>query len=270
MKKILVTGGSGFVGSSFIEKYKKDYEIWNIGRSEVKDIDNIHWDMTEPFPSTYPDDFKTIIHTAAVVEGDMSVLNTVNVEATAELLKRFPDTNFIFLSSGAVYGSNLNRGLMESDCCTPRTPYAITKFAAEMLVRSHGGTSLRLFFPYGARSNMNRIIAKIINTINHNGRFVINDMNINPIYIDDLCMYIKKFVDLPPMTGAYNVAGPDIVSISDIVEIIKKELNKEVAVMCRDTKRNMIGDTTRLRRLTGYPEETSFLEGIQKTLKTVV
>jgi UDP-glucose 4-epimerase len=132
MKKILITGCSGYIGSHFckILKSRSDYEIHGLDfRKPQIDLDkllyqnitlNQNWNIDEEYDS--------VIHLAAEVAVGRSVINPIlyyqtNTLGTLNVLKNIKTKNFIFASTGSAEGMN--------------SPYSISKKGAEEIVTQY-------------------------------------------------------------------------------------------------------------------------------------
>lgn len=203
-KKVLITGGAGFIGSHvvrlFVEKYP-DYRIFNLdaltyaGNLEnVKDLEDkpnyefIKGDikdadfLAEIF-SKYR--FDSVIHLAAESHVDRSITNPndfieTNVLGTANLMNAFKElhsetfegTLFYHVSTDEVYGSLGKTGLFtETTPYDPQSPYASSKAASDHLVRAYGNTYDMPFMisncsnNYGANQFPEKLIPLFINNI---------------------------------------------------------------------------------------------------------
>lgn len=172
-KKILITGGAGFIGSHvvrlFLEKYPS-YEIINLdaltyaGNLEnLKDIENApnyHFvkgdirDMLFIQELFQKHSFEGIIHLAAESHVDRSISNPIafvetNVVGTLHLLNAAREQwkenkegkRFYHISTDEVYGSLGDTGLFtEETSYDPRSPYSASKASSDHFVRAYGHT----------------------------------------------------------------------------------------------------------------------------------
>jgi len=173
MKKILITGGAGFIGSHvvrrFVNKYP-DYHIFNLdsltyaGNLEnLKDIENnknynfLHGDITDEvlINSIFEQyKFDAVIHLAAESHVDRSIRDPLafaktNILGTMVLLNTFKefhknnltDKRFYHVSTDEVYGTLGETGLFEETTSyDPNSPYSASKASSDHFVRAYGET----------------------------------------------------------------------------------------------------------------------------------
>jgi dTDP-glucose 4,6-dehydratase len=159
---ILVTGGSGFIGSNFIKKilenqpndhiinmdvhtYAARPPLWftppsNLTevREDIRDQDAVERVMKEYAPEIVYH-FAAESHVCRSIRGPKAFVTT-NVVGTFTLLQEFhkhcPRGRFVHISTDEVFGQTLDGFFTEKSPMNPRSPYAASKAAAEMLVRS--------------------------------------------------------------------------------------------------------------------------------------
>ena len=217
-KKILVTGGAGFIGSHLVRRFVNnypDYLIVNLDKltyagnlNNLKDIEKnenyifIHSDINDVNSLNNIFDkykFDSIIHLAAESHVDRSILNpkefvTTNIIGTVNLLntcvrnwKSKKDKCFYHISTDEVYGSLGKTGLFsELTSYDPRSPYSASKAGSDHLVRAYGHT-------YG-------LPIKISNCSNNYGSFQFPEKLI-PLMINN----IKNKIPLPVYGKGENV-----------------------------------------------------------------
>ncbi|MFP9116218.1 dTDP-glucose 4,6-dehydratase [Flavobacterium sp. RNTU_13] len=173
MKKILITGGAGFIGSHVVRRFVNhypDYEIYNLdaltyaGNLEnVSDIENkpnytfIKADITDASVISAlfkQHSFEAVIHLAAESHVDRSITNPLafvqtNVTGTLNLLNAFKERwandfegkRFYHVSTDEVYGTLGATGLFtEQTAYAPNSPYSASKAASDHFVRAYGET----------------------------------------------------------------------------------------------------------------------------------
>ena len=147
MKKILVTGGLGYLGGRLAQQLRENGERVLIGSSradaqlpaELSGTELIHTDYAcNESLSGAVNDVKTVFHLASpneVISGKEPLAAIEGtIAATQRLLEAAVDggvSTFVYLSTAHVYGAPLVRRIDEDGATTPRHPYAITHRAAE-------------------------------------------------------------------------------------------------------------------------------------------
>lgn len=207
MKKILITGGAGFIGSHvvrlFVNKYP-DYQIFNLDKltyagnlENLKDVegkpnyDFIKGDITNGpamLALFQKHDFDGVIHLAAESHVDRSITNPLefietNVIGTMNLLTaaktawkgREEGHVFYHISTDEVYGSLGEEGFfVETTPYDPRSPYSASKASSDHLVRAFYHTyGLPVLVSncsnnYGPNHFPEKLIPLVINNIKHN------------------------------------------------------------------------------------------------------
>lgn len=227
MKTILITGANGFLGQYLTCHLKKaGLHTVATGRGECRiqkcsDIDYVEADLTDPEAVTNmlgkinPD---VIIHNAALskpdeCENNQSFCLDVNVETTRSLLKG-DAAHFIYISTDFIFGENGPHA--ENAEPEPLNFYGKSKLMAEKLVMQAKGkyTIVRPVFIYGAAGPGMR--ASFLHWVKKNLEEkkqikVVSDQIRTPTYVEDICKGIEKII-LTSATGAYNLAGKDILS----------------------------------------------------------
>jgi dTDP-glucose 4,6-dehydratase len=195
MKRLLVTGGFGFLGSNFLRLWHRRYP-----RSEVINVDCLTYAGGADNPGEicsspvyaehridianlrrlreiWPEDPVTVIHFAAETHVDRSLLeaqpfvrtNVLGTHSILELARTFPVKRVIIISTDEVYGPTPSRRkFKESQPLNPTNPYAAAKAAADMLARSYRRTYdvpvviLRAVNAYGPRQYPEKFIPLFI------------------------------------------------------------------------------------------------------------
>jgi len=207
MKKLLITGGAGFIGSHVVRLFTNTYPNYNIfnldaltyaGNLEnIKDISNasnytfLKGDIKDEdyiYAIFEKYKFDAVIHLAAESHVDRSITNPnafieTNVLGTANLLNAFRDLwkdqfegkLFYHVSTDEVYGSLGKTGLFtETTPYDPQSPYAASKAASDHFVRAYGNTYGLPFVisncsnNYGANQFPEKLIPLFIHNIKNN------------------------------------------------------------------------------------------------------
>lgn len=128
VKKVLVTGSSGYIGSHLCKMLENDYEVHGLDiRMPKVPVKNFHQvSINQPFNIT--EEYDTVIHLAALVNVGESEVKPIsyyitNLNGTMNVVNKIKCKNFIFASTGAA-----------EDCTSA---YGISKRAAEDVVREY-------------------------------------------------------------------------------------------------------------------------------------
>ena len=252
--KILVCGGSGFIGSTFIQNYLKlntELSITNIdnlsigsNQENLKDIQNnsqYHFIQNniknESIISNLVKDFDIVVNFAAESHVDRSISNPkpfveTNVLGTYSLLEaiRKHDKLFIHVSTDEVYGdANDQESFNELSQINPSNPYSATKAAADHLVASYYRTygikciTTRCSNNFGPMQFPEKLIPKtIIRTIKNLKVPIYGDGNQirSWIYVNDHVDAIQSLILKGKSGDVYNITAYEEISNKMIVEKI--------------------------------------------------
>lgn len=229
MKKVLITGSSGYVGGSFISLYKNIYEIetFSLLNGELNSISFNNID--------------TIIHCAAIVhqkkDPSFSLYNEINVEYSlelAKLAKKNKVKQFIFLSTIAVYGEN-EEILDENTNCSPVTPYGKSKLEAEKQLMELNDDSfvvsiIRPPMVYGknAPGNIDSLV-KLVKKVSIIPLGDINNIR-SFVSIQNLCHMIDEII-IQKKIGLFLASDDDSLSTTRLIELISENLDKKVYLL---------------------------------------
>lgn len=168
--KVLVTGGSGFIGSRLLELIKKKYKASNFSKSKagVKGIESIKGSITDEhavFKAVKGKDI--VVHLAALIDetAGREKLFEVNVNGTmniVEACRKFKVKQLIYLSSVGVHGK-ISKEIDENAGLNPETDYEESKAESEKIVADSGlnFTVLRAAMVYGPNEYWKGILKQV-------------------------------------------------------------------------------------------------------------
>jgi len=260
MKRILITGGAGYIGSVLTRKLiSLGYEVVVLDSFFYSDI-GIGDIVGHPALHVINGDIRDhgsvrqgldgadhVVHLAAMAndpsaELDLNLTRQINLEIYPVLLEeaaRAGIDRFINLSSIGVYGINFDSNVTEQDPLNPLTEYAVCKAKSEAIVRQHNTAkfttvSLRCGTVCGWSPRMrfdlctNTLTACAI--INKNLTVWGGEQKRPQIHIDDITDFIVQLLAISAQKiggQVFNAAG-DNTTVMEIAETIKEVMNGEL------------------------------------------
>lgn len=251
-KRILVTGGAGFLGGYLCRSLLEDGhsvtavdDLSNGKRENIpQGVEFLHLDITSGdfFDQLAPSSFDVVIHCAAQASNALSFLDPhrdfeVNQLGTLRVLEfcRNKDIKrFIFTSSMSVYGQAKTLPTQETETCYPDAYYAVHKLASEHYIRIYGKqhgldyTIFRLYTTYGHGQNLeNRdqgLLSIYLSYILKKDTLIVKgskDRTRDIVNVDDVIRAIKLSLDEPKSYGkTYNLGYGQSIRIEKIVELL--------------------------------------------------
>ena len=178
MDRVLVTGGSGFIGSNVIEELMKSFKVVNLDLKPSKnsEIEQMIGDIRDKeLVEKAVENCDIVIHLAAQVSVPLSIdypqkTFDINIQGTQNIIDaahKFGIKRLIIASSAAVYGEVSDLPLKEESAGQCLSPYAQSKWENEtqiMLAREKGleAIALRFFNVYGPGQSKDGTYAAVI------------------------------------------------------------------------------------------------------------
>lgn len=291
MKRVLVTGASGFIGRQSLPfLVQSGYEVHAVssGAKEIVKIKDMAWHaanlLDEDDRSRVMDDVQPthMLHFAWIAtpgEYWTSPLNEEWVEATSDLLRLAKEhgvQRFVGAGSSAEYDWTNNAPHVETETLKPATPYGKAKAEAGTIVCSESMSTAwgRIFHLFGPYEDDRRLVPDIIKHLiegkeapcTHGAQ--VRDF----LHVRDTA---SAFVSLlkSDVTGAVNIASGTPVTIKHVVETIGRLVGKPdlIALGKKESPANdpaiVTADTTRLRTEVGWQPSMTLDEGLQETIE---
>lgn len=301
-KKVIVTGGSGFIGSNIVEKLlQKDYEIIVVDNLSSGSIENIESYLDkisfikediknhDIINSLIDDNVVAIIHLAAMVGVTESIQNPkecyeTNVIASINLIEQCIkyDAKFIFASSAAIYGEDKSPIKSEDLKTIPISPYGQSKLDVEVLCDIYNKENnldyvcFRNFNVYGAKQDPNSAYAAVIPS------FITlalqnEDLNVygdgmqtrDFVHVEDVAQVYLLSIE-ENINGVYNIGCNLEIQINEVAQIILDKIDTKSNLKYLEPRKGDIKHSrASIEKISSYSlwrPSISLEEGIEKTI----
>jgi UDP-glucose 4-epimerase len=303
MKRALVTGGCGFIGSHMVDKLlAEDYQVVVLDNCSTGRLKNLEHLQGHPRLSVYVCDINDVASTDALYRNIDVVFHLAaladivpsiempdryyesNVNGTfhvLELCRKHQVKRMIYAASSSCYGIPDCYPTPESAPIRPQYPYALTKNLGEQLcmhwaqVYGMNITSLRFFNVYGTRSRTSGTYGAVF------GVFLAQKLNNKPFtivgdgtqtrdftYVTDVveaCFQVSLRLDL--VGEIFNVGSGNTYSVNQLADLLGGE---RVYIPKRPGEPDCtFADITRIRQRLGWEPKISLEEGVAKILENI-
>lgn len=284
---ILITGGSGFIGSYLIKRLislhhklillkRSNTDLWRI-KNIVSKCKVYNIDQSNSYDKIFTENkIDIIIHLATKYvkyeedEKDIKEMINTNIFFPTLLLDRARKFNVkFFINTGTCFEyKRLRRKLKETDETLPFNFYSSTKLAFEEILKYYStkydikAVTLRLFYPYGERDNDYKLIPSLILALlkNQEIKLTKGEQRLDFTYVDDIVeayvKTIKKIKSLRNNYSIFNIGYGRAIKLKKIVKILE----------------NLHGNIKKIKlgSLPYKPNEIMYMESDNKKAKTVL
>jgi NAD dependent epimerase/dehydratase len=302
-KKILITGGTGFIGSHLAEMLVRQgnsvtcFDRYNINNNwgwledselskdiniilgDIRDFDSVH-------DATAGQDI--IFHLAALIgipysyKSPLAYIRT-NIEGTYNVLesaKLRQTEKIIITSTSETYGTAQTIPIDESHPLVGQSPYSASKISADQLALSYylsfdsPITIARPFNTYGPRQSSRAIIPTIFSQAILGDKLTLG--NLSPTrdltYVDDTCKGFLEIANHPNLHGeVINIGSNQEISIGALAELIKEIVGKDIDISeSQDRLRpeksevdRLLCDNSKICKLTNWKPEIGLKDGLR-------
>jgi len=295
-RKLLITGGGGYLGSNLARHFMSSYEVHVTARDgadalrleRIRGKITIHrCDLSQEKETTSLIETvrpEVIIHTAAYgiapKLNDTGILWSTNFEGTRYLLRVCETAGFdCFINIGSYleYGEN-EQVLTERTATEPDTEYGKSKAAATRYCEDRAKETgkpiltLRLFTLFGKDENPHRLFPSIINAYRKGKAPTLSSPEHcrDFVFIDDAIDAVERAIT-HPVAGVYNICSGEEHRIGDVVDEIRSHIPGTKDPTYGGDGRTYdysrcVGDSSKFRVLTGW-RPTPFKEAVGKTVE---
>lgn len=265
-ESILITGGSGFLGTTIIEGLNSNYEVISLGRAPKNHYStNLSYDT--PDFSAQQRSFYTVIHASGKAhvtpktEVEKEEFFKVNHQGTLNLLKGLESCptlpkQFIFISTVAVYGIEIGEMIDEGFPLIGNTPYAESKILAEKAVinwcEANQVKYVILRLPLVVGKNAPGNLGAIKRAINNGYYFSVknNHARKSAVLAEDVAQLISS---LMVRQGIYNLTDGVHPSFNEIEDAIAHALGKKIQLSLPKSIVSLLGNVGDLFSALGLP-----------------
>jgi UDP-glucose 4-epimerase len=294
--RVLVTGGSGFIGSHVVDRLLLQghqpviYDLVDACRHGSVAVESITGDILDG--SSLRKAMKScdgVIHLAAVADVDQVARDPlraelVNTRGTAVVLEAARDEEIRHIVYGStiwVYGNAPGGQALDEDVllASPDHFYTATKLAGEMYCRSYGRmfglapTILRFGIPHGPRARPATVVATFVARALAGEPISVNGDGSQArhfVYVEDLADGIVAALAEAARGQTYNLVGDEIVTVREIAGIVRM-LVGDVDIFHAPGRLGDLGivriSSERARAELGWRATTSFADGVVRYLE---
>ncbi|NMC28727.1 MAG: NAD-dependent epimerase/dehydratase family protein [Pelolinea sp.] len=300
--RFLITGAAGFLGAPLANSLVSDgHSVVGLDDLSTGDPDRLSSDVhlvrgdinDRPKLWTLLQGVDCVYHLAARVIVPESVLypreyNLVNVGGTVTLMEAMRDVGVkrvVFISSGSIYGNQRNQPMKETLRPQPRSPYAVSKLAAEYYIRTIGElwkietVILRVFNAYGPEQRLPPahapVIPYCIKQAFDNGTIVIHgegNQTRDYVFVDDVvnaAICASSASDINRLI--INVGSGKETSVNEIAKLVTELSGTKPEIVHNphhdSGPSRMCADISLAERKLDYKPSVSLREGLLKTIQ---
>ena len=280
--KVLITGGSGFIGS-YLSVYLKERGI-EVAAPSSGELDVL---CQEDWDGWNGKDIGHVIHLAGKTFVPDSWDNPVeffkvNAMGTLNAIRfcRAQNAGMTYVSA-YIYGQPESNPIAETAKAVPNNPYAGSKYAAEEMCAFFGKyfemniTVLRLFNVFGPGQKEHFLIPFLIKQI-RDSKNTVSVQDLTPkrdyIYIEDVCKAIELSIHKTNGYQLFNIGSGRSFSVGEVIEMLQRISGTEKQVFCKNSVRknelnDVIADISLIRSEWGWTPEVDLLSGLAKTME---
>ncbi len=302
-KKILITGGAGFIGSHLVDAcLKQGYEVVVLDDFSHGRLENLEAHKNNPRLAIVKVDISQfdlikhsfngvnwVFHLASRADANFSLQNPliyhkVNVEGTAAVLEASRAKGvqrIIYAASSSCYGIPERVPTSELTAILPESPDALTQYQAEQNIlhweRIYGipALSLRIFNVYGPRARSRKTFGEVFQVfltqkLNHEPFTIAGDgtQSRDFIYVADVVDALMMAAESELSGEVLNVGSGQSTSINTLVKLLGGGATTPIARHANEADKTC-ADITKIKQLLGWKPSTSLEDGVQKVLTSI-
>lgn len=303
-RRVLVTGGAGFIGSHLVERLSEHNALTildDLSTGTLRNLAHVGGELRLRRASilqpkvlaTAMKNQDVVYHLAARTSVPESVKKPqsywrTNVEGTLNVLKTAVDAGVrrvVFASSAAVYGNVEETPKVETMRPAPASPYATTKMVGEFACEEIASLKrietvvVRIFNAYGPRQDPTSpyagVIAKFCASLAERGPIEIHgdgEQTRDFLYAGDLAEALELAGEKPVAGQIINLGSGAATSVNDVAGVLSEITGSPIRVTRAESREGDVkhsrANVERATNLLGFSPRTSLREGLERTLES--
>jgi len=304
-KKVLVTGGAGFIGSHVVDRLVTEgYQVRVLDDLSTGKLDNIQRHLNSGKVELVKGDIRdaslvedsldgvnAVLHFAALVSVPLSIENPnltfdINLAGTLNLLRASAEKHvdrFVFISSCAVCGDPESLPVTEQTKPNPISPYAESKLLGERYCLGFSerqllnAVVLRFFNVYGPRQTMNDysgVITRFLERCSQNLPLTIygdGSQTRDFVNVSDVASAVLASMESKAKSEVFNVGSGKSTTIKELAQTIIELTGAGSEISYEPPRagdiKDSYGDISKAQKLLGYKPKVSLRAGLQTMVK---
>ena len=292
-KKILVTGGTGFIGFNLLKKLSKfNFQLYSLSTkmpSKGKRLKNVNYIISDiskkkTLSKKINKKFNIVINLGGYVNHSKKIKTlSTHFNGCKNLFNAIKKNNhlklFIQIGSSLEYGNNKSPHKEKSNC-NPKSYYGLAKYkATNFLIEQKSKVNfpiiiIRLYQVYGPHQKENRLIPYVIKSCLQNIKFdcTSGKQIRNFMHVDDFSNFILKILNKKNINSdVINLGSEKSIKIKNIILRIKNIIKKGKPEfgkikMREDETLKLYPDITKLKKIFKWKPEIKLGAGLKKTI----
>ena len=294
-KKILIVGGTGFIGYHLAKKcLDKKFNVTSLSTKlpkklrKIKKVKYLRCDISEKkkLKKSIRNDYDYVVNLGGHVNHKEKIKtyksHFIGVKNLIDIFTNSDLKGFVQIGSGGEYGK-LKSPHIESKSGNPKSTYYKSKLLSTNLIikkfkkKKFPGVVLRLYQVYGPKQDFNRLIPIVIKNCINNKKFNCSEgiQFRDFIYVEDVVSAILLALEKKKAHGKiFNIGTSKRIKIKNLIDKINKQVGKGVPLYGKIKLRNdenivSYPSITKVKRILNWQPKFHFNYGLKKTINEV-
>jgi nucleoside-diphosphate-sugar epimerase len=278
MSTVVVTGASGFIGTTLVGSLRRaGYDVVPVGHERGDITDSGFWSLLPRADHLIHLAGRSYVPDSWNFSSEFYAVNVVGIARAAEYCRR-TKAHLLFVSS-YVYGVPKHLPTNEDHPLAPGNPYGLSKILAEQVCAFHSEverlpvTIARPFNIFGPGQRIEFLISAVIDQIKRGTEIRVKDLSPRRdyLFIDDLVAGLERTLRAPEGLRVFNFGSGSSYSVKEIIDIAQMIAKTRLAVLCEESPRineiaDVCADISRARTQLGWQPRVTLREGLESML----